>query len=52
MIKKYEFRDTTQRSPHFNAKNFRCKCGKEHDFKVNEKLVDNLEKGGFQWIFR
>ena len=44
MIKKYKFGDTTQLSPHFNAKEFRCKCGKEHDFEVNEKLVENLEK--------
>ncbi|MCM1269806.1 MAG: D-Ala-D-Ala carboxypeptidase family metallohydrolase [Ruminococcus flavefaciens] len=44
MIKKYEFDGTTQLSPHFNAKEFRCKCGKEHDFEVNEKLVENLEK--------
>lgn len=44
MIKKYEFGNTTQLSPHFNAKEFRCKCGKEHDFEVNEKLVENLEK--------
>lgn len=44
MIKKYEFGDTTQLSPHFNAKEFRCKCGKEHDFEVNEKLVENLER--------
>ncbi len=44
MIKKYEFGDNTQLSPHFNAKEFRCKCDKEHDFEVNEKLVENLEK--------
>ncbi len=44
MIKKYEFGDATQLSAHFNAKEFRCKCGKEHDFEVNEKLVENLEK--------
>lgn len=44
MIKKYEFGNTTQLSPHFNAREFRCKCGKEHDFEVNEKLVENLEK--------
>lgn len=44
MIKKYEFGDTTQLSPHFNVKEFRCKCGKEHEFEVNEKLVENLEK--------
>ncbi len=44
MIKKYEFGDTTQLSVHFNAKEFRCKCGNEHSFEVNEKLVENLEK--------
>ncbi len=43
-IKTYASSDSTQLSPHFNAKEFRCKCGKEHDFEVNEKLVENLEK--------
>ena len=41
---KYEYNDTTQISPHFNAKEFRCKCGKAHDFEVNPTLVDKLEK--------
>lgn len=44
MIQTYKFNDATQLSPHFNAKEFRCKCGQEHDFEVNEKLVENLEK--------
>ena len=41
---KYGYNDNTQISAHFNASEFRCKCGKEHDFEVNPKLVENLEK--------
>lgn len=44
MIKKYEFGNNTQLSPHFNAKEFRCKCGKEHETLLSEELVDKLEK--------
>lgn len=44
MIKTYKFDDTTQLSSHFNAKEFKCKCGKEHDFQLSEELVDKLEK--------
>ena len=32
-----------QLSEHFNASEFRCKCGKTHDFKVSEELVKKLE---------
>ena len=41
---KYNYNDETQLSVHFNAKEFRCKCGKTHDTELNPKLVDNLEK--------
>ena len=41
---KYEYNDETQLSVHFNAKEFRCKCGKTHDTELNQKLVNNLEK--------
>ena len=44
MIKTYKFDDTTQITPHFNAKEFRCKCGKEHAFSISNELVDKLEK--------
>jgi len=44
MNKKYEFSDTTQLSPHFNAKEFRCKCGKEHEFMISNELIEKLEK--------
>ncbi|MBP0986928.1 MAG: hypothetical protein J6S92_01450 [Oscillospiraceae bacterium] len=43
MIKTYKFDDTTQLSPHFNAKEFRCKCGREHEFEINDALVEKLE---------
>lgn len=41
---KYCYNDNTQISAHFNAVEFRCKCGREHDFEVNPKLVELLEK--------
>lgn len=44
MIKKYEFGDTTQLSPHFNAKEVRCKCSKEHETLISTELIENLEK--------
>ena len=44
MIKTYKFDDTTLITPHFNAKEFRCKCGKVHEFGISNELVDKLEK--------
>lgn len=44
MIKTYDFNNTTQLSPHFNVKEFKCKCGKEHEILISEELVANLEK--------
>ena len=40
----YKYTDETQLSAHFNAKEFRCKCGKTHDTEINPNLVTNLEK--------
>lgn len=42
MIYKYNYE--TQLSAHFNAREFRCKCGKTHDTEINPNLVTNLEK--------
>ena len=44
MIKTYKFDDTTLITPHFNAKEFRCKCGKVYAFSISNELVDKLEK--------
>ena len=43
MIKTYGYTDNTQLSPHFNAQEFRCKCGKEHDFQIDDELITKLE---------
>lgn len=43
MIKTYDYNDDTQLSAHFNAREFRCKCGQAHPFKVDPKLIINLE---------
>lgn len=43
MIKTYKFSDNTQLTPHFNAKEFRCKCGKDHEIMIAGELVDKFE---------
>lgn len=43
-IKTYANFDSTQLSEHFNAQEFRCKCGQAHDFQVSEELVDKFER--------
>ena len=44
MIKIYSYSDNTHLSAHLHAKEFRCKCGKEHAFSISNELVDKLEK--------
>ena len=44
MSKTYEYSDNTQLSPHFNVKEFRCKCGKEHETLISDELIEKLEK--------
>lgn len=39
----YKFDDQTQLSPHFNAREFRCSCGKSHETLLASELVDKLE---------
>lgn len=43
MIKTYGYTDNIQLSPHFNAHEFRCKCGKTHDFQIDDDLITKLE---------
>ena len=43
MIKTYSYTENTQLSPHFNAQEFRCKCGKAHDFQIDDDLITKLE---------
>lgn len=44
MIKTFKHDDSSQLSPHFFASEFRCKCGKDHDFQIDTDLIDKLEK--------
>lgn len=44
MVKTYKYNDKTQLSTHFNAREFRCKCGKSHSTKISDELLDKLER--------
>lgn len=44
MIKTYKYNNKTQLSKHFNVQEFKCKCGKKHDIKIDSDLVSILEK--------
>lgn len=44
MIKSYKYNDKTQLSKHFNVQEFRCKCGKTHNIKIDSNLAPTLEK--------
>lgn len=41
---KYNKNNPVQISAHFNSREFLCKCNKNHEIDLNNKLVDNLEK--------
>jgi hypothetical protein len=43
-MKVFSYNATIQLSPHFNSREFRCKCGKSHEFKIDEKLIEKLEE--------
>ena len=42
-INHYDYNDSTQLSPHFNAREFRCSCGGSHETLIASELVDKLE---------
>ena len=44
MIKTYKSTDRTQLTEHFNISEFRCKCGGNHDTKLDTELADKLEQ--------
>lgn len=43
-IKIYKYNSQAQLSLHFNVKEFKCKCGENHDIKIDSALIDILEK--------
>ena len=44
MIKTYKYADNMQLTTHFNVREFCCKCGGNHDTKLDSDLADKLEK--------
>ena len=42
-VNHYDYNDNTQLSPHFNAREFRCSCGGNHENLIASELVDKLE---------
>lgn len=42
-MKVISYNSSEQLSEHFNAREFRCKCGREHNFHIDENLVSKLE---------
>lgn len=44
MIKTFKSTDKIQITTHFNVSEFRCKCGGNHDIKLDVDLADKLEK--------
>ena len=42
-VNHYDYNDSTQLSPHFNAREFRCQCGQPHETLIVSELVDKLE---------
>ena len=42
-VNHYDYNDSTQLSPHFNVREFRCQCGSNHETLIASELVDKLE---------
>lgn len=43
-VKSYKYNDKTQLTKHFNVQEFKCKCGKNHNIKIDSDLAPTLEK--------
>lgn len=44
MIKTYPYNSTLKLSEHFQASEFKCKCGGNHEIKIDEELINKLER--------
>lgn len=42
-VNHYDYNNSTQLSPHFNVREFRCQCGGNHETLISSELVDKLE---------
>lgn len=43
MVNSYSYNDKIKLSPHFGSDEFKCKCGRNHDYNVSDELVTKLE---------
>ena len=43
-VNTYKQDNKTQLSPHFNVREFKCKCGDTHDILISSELIDKLEQ--------
>lgn len=43
-IQTFGANDSVELSQHFNCKEFKCKCGKDHDFQLDTELIEKLEQ--------
>lgn len=43
MLKTYNYNDSTQLTPHFNVREWKCKCGRQHEIIIDEQLPILLE---------
>ena len=38
-VKTYKYNDKTQLTKHFNVQEWKCKCGKNHEIKIDDKDI-------------
>ena len=44
MLRTFNYNENVRLSEHFNSIEFRCKCGKIHNYTVDTNLIDKLER--------
>lgn len=43
MLKTFSYNDNIKLSENFTSREFRCKCGRVHDYKIETELIDKLQ---------
>ena len=43
MLKTFYYNDNIKLSKNFTSREFRCKCGKDHDYKIETALIEKLQ---------
>ena len=44
MLRTFNYNENVRLSEHFNSSEFRCKCGKVHNYIIDTILIDKLER--------